>query len=229
MEWYQNEKFTKESTQVFATANTVNEKIEMVEYYRSRLYSKNPNKNRYFAILIHAITNDKEIRNLYGLDMEAHYWSDRVYRKNNKIHPNPITLRPLETYNTSIPVCYDTTNQKFGGLYFIGATYFIPTSKIPIYAVKIGQSNFDIGSRIRSYGTANPFIYHEQEHVLPDFICPDADEKTCHAFLRSISVQKLEKETEWFVVNEKTYFELCELFKDKEFFKRVATGRIRAI
>lgn len=229
MSWYQDEQYVQESCKVFSITKTIQEKIELMEYYRSRLYCKNPNKWRYFAIIINAILNDEEIHNLYELDMDAYHWNDRVYRKTKKTHPNSITLRPLEVYDFNIPVCYDTSEQEFGGLYFLGASYFVPTTKHPIYAVKIGKSDYDIGSRIKSYGTANPFIYHEKEHVLPDFICPTANEKTCHAFLSSIAVQALDKNTEWFIVNEVTYFKLCELFKDKKFFADVATGRIRAI
>lgn len=229
MNWYQEEAYVKESNQMFAMTKDLKEKIELVEYYRCRLYCKNPNKWRYFAILINAIINDIEIQNLYGVDMEAHYWDDRVYRKTPKTRPDSIALRPLETYDTSIPVCYDTSEQDFGGLYFMGATYFIPTTIHPIYAVKIGKSDNDIGARINSYGTANPFIYHKKEHVLPYFVCPDANEKTCHHFLNSIAIQALEKNTEWYIVSKETYFELCELFQDKDFFKKVATGKIRAI
>lgn len=229
MNWYQEEQYVQESSRVFAECKCTQEKIELVEYYRERLYARNPNKWRYFAILINAILNDSEIRNLYGLEMDAHYWDDRIYRKATKCKPQAIVLRPLETYDSVIPVCYDYSEQEFGGLYFIGASYHHPITKHPIYAVKVGESKYDIGSRIKSYGTANPFIYHEKEHVLPDFICPDADEKRCHAFLQSISVQALNKNTEWFIVNEQTYFKLCELFKNKDFFANVATGRIRAI
>lgn len=229
MAWYNNEAYVNEYQKVFSAINDIDDKIKMIENYRDRLYCKNPNKWRYYAVIINAIINDEAIQQLYGINEDAHYWNDRVYRKKIEGEPEPITLRPKMVYNTSLPVCYDTSDQEFGGLYFVGATYFVPTTMMPIYAVKIGKSYWDIGRRIRDYGTANPFIYHEKEHVLPDFICPEADEKTCHEFLASIAIQKLEKNTEWFIVDEKTYFQLCELFKDKAFFGNVAMGKIRAI
>lgn len=229
MVWYHKEAYVNEYQEVFSVIGNINDKIKMIEYYRDRLYCNNPNKWRYYAIIINAIANDETIQQLYGFNENAYHWSGRVYRKINQIKPGSIVFRPKEVYNTSLPVCYDTSDQEFGGLYFIGATYFVPTTMMPIYAVKIGQSYWNIGRRIRDYGTANPFIYHEKEHVLPDFICPDANEKTCHEFLASVAIQKLEKNTEWFIVDEKTYFQLCELFKDKVFFGNVATGKIRAI
>lgn len=229
MNWYQNEQFVREYYSVFVTANNLQDKIKLVEYYRERLYCKNPNKWRYFAILINAILNDSEIRNLYALEMDAFHWVDRVYRKSVRTTPKGVILRPIETYDPIVPICYDTSEQEFGGLYFMGASYHNPITKHPLYAVKVGKSDCDIGARIKSYGTANPFIYHEKDHVLPDFICPDANEKTCHSFLKSVAVQALDKNTEWFIVNESTYFQLCELFKDKNFFAGVATGKIRAI
>ena len=229
MNWYQAEQYVQEYERVFATAETIQEKIELVERYRERLYCKNPNKWRYFAILINAILNDFEINRLYDFDLDAFYWDDRICRKSIKVTPKALVLCPIETYDSIIPICYDTSEQDFGGLYFMGASYHNPITKYPLYAVKIGKSDYNIGARIKSYGTANPFIYHEKDHVLPDFICSDADEKTCHSFLKSVAVQALDKNTEWFVVNESTYFQLCELFKDKEFFAGVATGKIRAI
>lgn len=229
MNWYQAEQYVREYKQVFTTAETIQEKIELVEYYRERLYCKNSNKWRYFAILINAILNDSEINHLYSFDLDAFYWDDRICRKSIEVAPKAIILRPTEIYNSTIPVCYDTSEQDFGGLYFIAASYHHPITKHPIYAVKVGQSAYNIGARIKSYGTANPFIYHEKEHVLPDFLCPDADEKTCHRFLQSIAIQALDKNTEWFIVTKTTYLRLCELFKDKNFFAGVATGKIRAI
>ena len=227
--WYEDKEYVTEYQQKFNCLTDLNSKIEMVEYYRMHLYCKNPNKWRYFAVLINAIAKDADIHALYEIDMEAHYWDDRIKRKNKRLLPQTVNLRPLASYDIPLPVCYDTSGQDYDGLYFVGATYFVPTTMQPIYAVKIGVSYTDIGKRIRDYGTANPFIYHENSHVLPFCVCPDADEQLCHNFLSSIAIQTLDKDTEWYIVDRDTYFYLCENLKNIHFFKGVATGKIRAI
>lgn len=212
----------------FPSDYTLEEKIKRVEDFRSCLHCKNSNKWRYFGILIGAISHDEQLAALYEINEDAHYWSDRVKRRSNKVEPPRVVLRPAGKYS-SLPVCYDYSHQEFSGLYFMGATYFDPVTMVPIYAVKVGKSDSDIGQRIRSYGTANPFIYHERTHVLPYAACWEADEETCHRFLASVSVQNLEKDTEWYIVDRETYFFLCENFKRVTFFEGVATGKIRAI
>lgn len=212
----------------FPSDFTLEEKIKKVEDLRCGLHCKNPNKWFYFGILIGAISHDEQLAALYEVDEDANYWVNRVRRRSNKVEPPRVVLRPAGKYN-SLPVCYDYSHQEFSGLYFMGATYFDPITMVPIYAVKVGKSDSDIGQRIRSYGTANPFIYHERTHVLPYAACWEADEETCHRFLASVSVQKLEKNTEWYIVDRETYFFLCENFKRVTFFEGVATGKIRAI
>lgn len=212
----------------FPSDYTLEEKIKKVEDYRKRLKCQNPNKWAYYAVLIGAIRYDEQLAALYEVNDQAHYWADRVKRKSNKVEPPQVVLRPAGKYS-SLPVCYDYSHQDFDGLYFMGATYFNPVTMSPIYAVKVGKSDTSIGERIRSYGTANPFIYHERSHVLPYAACGEADEETCHRFLESIAIQNLEKDTEWYIVDGKTYFFLCENFKRMTFFEGVATGKIRAI
>lgn len=209
--------------------SSLEEKVFRVEKYRKQLYCQNPDKWHIFALLIGMIENDEGLSELFAINEQAHLWEARIIRKKHYAAPITVELaRPTDVY-PDLPKSYDTSGQAFPGLYFIGATYFVPTTKQPIYAVKIGSSYNEVGRRIRDYGTYNPFIYHEREMSLPYTLCPEAEEITCYNFLASLAVQKIEKITEWHIVDEKTYFYLCEHFKNKSFFAGVATGRIRAI
>ena len=193
------------------------EKEEIVEKeYNELLSASYVSKYEHFAALIALITEDEFLSSKYIINEDAYYWEDKIYPKKQK-------------QTSELPICYDTSNQNFGGLYFIGATYFVPTTMKHFYAVKIGVSYENIGKRISQYGTANPFIYHEKEHVLPFSLFPHANEETCHKFLKRISIQNIAKSTEWYIVDEKTYFYLCEKMKDHDFFNAIATGRIREI
>ena len=191
------------------------EKLAEIEYNRL-LKCSYPYKYHHFATLIALIIVDDFLSSQYTINEDAYYWEDKIYIKQEK-------------KTSDLPICYDTSNQNFSGLYFIGATYFVPTTMKHFYAVKIGVSYENIGKRISQYGTANPFIYHEKEHVLPFSLFPHANEETCHKFLKRISIQKIAKNTEWYIVDEKTYFYLCEKMKDHDFFNAIATGRIREI
>lgn len=207
---------------------TLDSKIRVIESGRKLLYCQNPNKWHVFACLIGAIESDNELSELYEINEKAYHWDKRIVRKKITLTPQALApTRPIGQY-PNLPKCYDTNEQEFAGLYFVGATYFVPTTMQPIYAVKIGMSS-NVGERIRSYGTHNPFIYHERDMSLPFYSCYEADEHTCHAFLASLAIQKLEKDTEWYIVDEKTYFFLCEHMKKYDFFVGVATGKIRAI
>lgn len=191
------------------------EKLAEIEYNRL-LKCSYPYKYRHFATLIALITVDDFLSSQYAINEDTYYWEDKIYPKQKK-------------QTSDLPICYDISGQNFGGLYFMGATYFVPTTMKHFYAVKIGVSYENIGKRISQYGTANPFIYHEKEHVLPFSFSPKASEEECHKFLKRISVQNIAKNTEWYLVDEETYFYLCEKMKDKYFFDGVATGRIRSI
>lgn len=213
---------------LLAGASSLENKIRRIEMERRTLNGKNVNKWLTFALIIGAIENDVELSNIYEINEEAHFWSDRIIRKKTQRNPDTLSLTaPLECYPI-LPQCYDYYDQDFSGLYFIGATYFVPTTMQPIYAVKIGTSQ-NVGERIKSYGTQNPFIYHTREMSLPYKLCPYAKEKTCHDFLAALAIQKFDKNSEWYIVNKETYFSLCENMSNHEFFAKVATGKIRAI
>ena len=208
---------------------SIQELIHEIEYHRDRLYCKNPDKWLHFAICIGMIEQIPELSKLYTINENAFLWEDRITRKSRTMEPSRIALRPLARYSDTLPTCYDTSGQNFSGLYFMGATYFNPINMQPIYAVKIGMSNSNIGRRIQDYSTYNPFIYHERAHTLPFGICKTANEKLCHSFLASISIQKMDKNSEWYIVDKQTYLYLCEHMKSITFFEGVATGKIRAI
>lgn len=212
-----------------ASSKSIQELVHDIEYHRNRLYCKNPDKWLHFAICIGMIEQVSELSELYTINEGAFLWEDRITRKSRTMEPPQISLRPLACYPDTLPICYDTSGQDFPGLYFMGATYFNPINMQPIYAVKIGMSSSNIGRRIQDYGTYNPFIYHERAHTLPFGVCETANERLCHAFLESVSIQKMDKTSEWYIVDKQTYLYLCENMKRITFFEGVATGKIRAI
>lgn len=105
------------------------------------------------------------------------------------------------------------------GVYFLGMIGTNPDGK-NYYLVKVGGSE-NIHSRVRQYATYNPMIYIGG-YCLTGY--RDA-ETNSHRFLRKKAYAVALHTDEWFYVDEETYFELCEIFADKEMFKAIAEGR----
>lgn len=93
----------------------------------------------------------------------------------------------------------------YSGLYLIGSVYLNPRTNKPLYFVKVGQSK-NLEKRVNQYYTYNPFF------KFIDFVLVDSkkllkEEKSYHELLS----QKCKWGTgEWFVVEEKAYFNLVE-------------------
>lgn len=214
----------------FRQCRSLKEKITAIDEARDHLYCANPAKFGVFSAIVNFIDNDESLKQMYIIDPTQTFWGDRIkIIRHMDDAPESIVLRPTN-FQSALPIAYDTENQDYTGLYFIGATYFVPTTMEAIYAVKIGIARRQfIGSRLRQYGTANPFIYHEREHTLPFYCCPEANERVCHDFLENLAIRRFEKDSEWYIVDRDTYFFLCENLKDKAFFANIATGKVRTI
>ena len=113
---------------------------------------------------------------------------------------------------------YDTLpNAK--GVYFLGMIGTNPDGKT-YYLVKIGSSD-NIRTRVRQYATYNPMIYIGGYCVIDK---SDA-ETLCHRYLRDNAYAVALHTDEWYYVDEKTYYELCDTLSDMNMFKAIAEGR----
>lgn len=114
----------------------------------------------------------------------------------------------------------DPYKEAFPGLYFVGDIKYDPHYG-KIFLVKCGGSN-DVGERMKQYATHNPMFFHDYTS-LP---CDNwrVKEKIVQMFLKNIAIGRPPVSREWFIVSEENYFQLCQLFKDKNFFSCVAEG-----
>jgi len=89
--------------------------------------------------------------------------------------------------------------------------------------VKVGATD-NIAKRVRQYGTYNPMIYIGGTVEDIDGSLSQA-ETNCHEYLADKAYAYAQNAREWFYVDEKTYYELCKTFANKEMFKAIAEGR----
>ena len=120
----------------------------------------------------------------------------------------------ISCYNVSLP--YDIC-----GLYFLGDIKYDPTYG-KIFLIKIGCSS-NLIKRVNSYLTHNPMFYCDNT-ILP-YGAYEKGESNAHEFLARVAIGRPTYSKEWFIVDETTYFELCEKFKDHQFFRDVAEGK----
>ena len=108
------------------------------------------------------------------------------------------------------------------GLYFVGMIGMSPEGT-PYYLAKVGMSK-DIKKRIAGYASMNPMIYHNNMYIT-DYDRSIDGEHNCHAYIASRAYAVAQNTEEWFYVDEATYFDLCDIFANKEMFKAIAEGR----
>jgi hypothetical protein len=138
------------------------------------------------------VNNNPKTHSYYTLYPSARKFKDRVKKKKAKI-------ASLEVFNDGIS--YDTPTD--GGLYFLGETHFNPMTNEKFYWVKIGKA-INLRNRLHQYNTCNPMLWRI------DFLLHAEDrEKHYHSELEKIAIAKCNHNQEWFMVDEKTYLELC--------------------
>lgn len=108
------------------------------------------------------------------------------------------------------------------GLYFVSMIGMNPDGKV-YYLVKVGSSS-NIKRRIAGYASMNPMIYHNNMYITEYDRSVDG-ENNCHVYLASRAYAVAQNTEEWFYVDEETYFDLCNIFSDKEMFTAIAEGR----
>lgn len=101
------------------------------------------------------------------------------------------------------------------GLYLVGSVYIDPHTKQIYYWIKVGMSAAGLDKRLRGYRTENPMVW------IADTMEVDIEdvyrmEQECHIMLSDVAYGIARNTDEWFIVDEKTYFEICE--KGFEYF-----------
>jgi len=161
-----------------------------------------------------------ELSTWWRYNPKEHYYEDVfIPRHRKKKYHRPVTgqLPKLE-----LP-CADATGlPEERGLYFIGMIGINP-NETKYYLVKVGATD-NIAKRVRQYGTYNPMIYIGGTVEDIDGSLSQA-ETNCHEYLADKAYAYAQNAREWFYVDEKTYYELCKTFANKEMFKAIAEGR----
>lgn len=98
-----------------------------------------------------------------------------------------------------------------GGIYLLGQTIFNPITSARFYLIKVGLSS-DLDKRMKDYRTTNPLVFHIDFKVLAGVYGKDlySIEKKCHTKLRDICLYEMEDAREWFIVDRKTYLDICK-------------------
>lgn len=96
------------------------------------------------------------------------------------------------------------------GLYLVGSTYIDPFTKKIYYWVKVGMSIASLSKRIKGYHTENPMVWIADILPVDDPETVVAMENECHIALSEVAYGVAKDTVEWFIVDEATYFEICE-------------------
>ena len=201
--------------------HTVEEALKEMDYQQEKMYglSSLAKRSRYYN-MVAIYKKFPELKAWWGhLPDETQYLNKFIKKKQKKKQYYPVNgnLPKLE-----LP-CADASCLPEGrGLYFIGMIGINP-NETKYYLVKIGSAE-NIAKRVRQYGTYNPMIYIGGAIENIDGRLSDA-ETTCHEYLADKAYAYAQNAREWFYVNEETYYELCDIFANKEMFKAIAEGR----
>lgn len=95
------------------------------------------------------------------------------------------------------------------GLYLVGSIYADPHTKKLYYWIKVGMSATSLAKRVKNYRTENPMVWvADVLYVDVDNVCEM--EMECHITLSDVAYGIARNTQEWFIVDEETYFEICE-------------------
>jgi hypothetical protein len=142
---------------------------------------------------------------------------------NSMIMEDNVTFKKRGGY--TLPVytlgCLNFDNEHFPGLYFNGDIKSDPNYGI-LHCVKIGGGN-DISKRVKQYMTYNPMIYHNETAIrIEDW---QHYEPIAQAFIAKYALGVPSNGDEWYIVDEETYYKMCELFSDPVIFRKIAQGK----
>ena len=192
---------TIETTNILFGINTDDESIlELFETYLKQACDYDnfyqPQRTNYLENAIEIYKHCKIVSDKYDYFPEANRYHKRFLLKGTtrKIFDDGIDYE-----------CYDVK-----GLYFVGETHFNPITDEKFYWVKIGKAK-NLKERMRSYNTHNPMLYRI------DYSADYNKEEWYHNKLAEKAIAKCNHSEEWFLVDRKTYLEMCE--KGFKFFE----------
>jgi len=112
------------------------------------------------------------------------------------------------------------------GIYFVSMIGATPDDH-KYYLIKNGKADH-IKDRIKQYASHNPMIYHNN-YYLP--INPVNEniltiESNCHEYIARKAYARAQNTKEWFYVDEKTYYELCDIFSNPDKFRAIGNGEM---
>lgn len=164
-----------------------------------------------------------DLKKYYTINDDAYFVSDRITCNiaetvKEEVHNLLHETKALPTYNIDCLRIDDS--EHYEGIYFVGDIKYDPTYG-KVYLVKCGGST-DISKRIKTYTTHNPMFFHNYTSIP----CNNyhIHEKSVQRFLERVAIGVPPTSSEWYIVDEATYFKLCELFSNKVIFTSIANG-----
>lgn len=183
--------------------------LRKIEYYYEQLQQAETTADRYLYLnTIEAIVQiNPQTAQYWGFNHKAPRVKNRVtqianYDLHELMMKGEMTKTIIENGIFYDGISYDAPN--YAGLYFIGETHFDPHTKDLFYWVKIGKSTRCLSERMKDYNTHNPMLWRI------DFCRTPSLEKTYQRKLAAVALARCNHNQEWFLVDEKTYLEMCE-------------------
>lgn len=163
------------------------------------------------------------LKDYYTINEDEYFVADRISCNiqeavKQEIHDLLRPIAPLPTYNIDCLKIDDL--EEYEGVYFVGDIKYDPTYG-KLHLVKGGGST-NISKRMKTYTTHNPMFFHNYTSIP----CSNyrVHEKAVQNFLERVAIGVPPTSAEWYIVEEETYYKLCELFKNKIIFTSIANG-----
>lgn len=111
---------------------------------------------------------------------------------------------PLKTFDDGYPVREIPTES---GLYLVGSVYINPYTKRIYYWIKVGLST-NLRKRLKGYRSENPMVWIADILEMGDDLIGTMEHE-CHIALSDVAQGIAPNTDEWFIVDEETYFDIC--------------------
>jgi hypothetical protein len=177
----------------------------------------NPTPRRFLQILREQFLNgaSANLKSNFDRHYEVTLEGIKCKDKESAVDALPILKMP----------CIDCDYNK-AGIYFVAMIGITPDNH-KYYLIKNGKADH-VKDRIKQYASHNPMIYHNncylpidptQENIL-------TTEANCHEYIAKRAYARAQNTKEWFYVDEKTYYELCDTFANHEKFRAIGNGEL---
>jgi hypothetical protein len=179
----------------------LNELLNQIENHYSQMKGCMSTSGRAYhgKLIISIFENHPQVYDYWDYLPNEFLWENR-FRKNNKIYQlgykivNGVVVDPITNLQNA---------PTHGGIYLIGQTNFNPYTDEKQYWVKVGAS-YNIWKRFKGgYTTTSPctaLIATSESN----------EEVYCQGILATKAIGKCQQNQEWWLVDRKTYLEICE-------------------